>query len=678
MNRIITIAVRHWKPLLGLNVILLAIASYSALSAGPKVWTAQADLIVPNTTSKLNADLGTLGQISGGDGVVFSQQLNPLKILSSIMTSNNALTSVWEKDPEKELYPRLSQYNTLFKVSPQAESTIISLSVNGSSPELARARAVAFIEAFQQRLNELRKDDAEKRSQFMEKELEQARRNLLQAQTTLAKFKESSNLISSEDQTQELVVSINTLNNAKAQALAQAQGSETKAKNLAAHLDLTPYQAVRSLRLKENKDYQFVRQKLSEVEAALVELRGRFQDENPKVQDLLSQRDELRRQLDQYITQAAANTVGVNTTIGEDTAVLIQQLILAESDARSLKQQAAQLQNQIDLLNTGLRSLPAKQNQLLELQRHYDTANGVYNGLVAKVQETKLTAFSTYPNVQVLAQPSVDPKPTGPKRKVIILGTILASSFGSVALVLFLESRNPLLSPRDLHAREIPILASIPRFKPSAMEMDLEPQTLIEFQRLASAVSLMHLENRRLMVSSSTVGEGKTTVTLRLAAALVTLGFRVLVVDGDFRKAELSRRLGYSQQAASNSKLMTVPVCPGLDLLPAIPQKPEIVEFVARGGFEQCLGNIQTVEDYDYVLVDSVPVSQTSEATLMVTVVPKVLFVVWPGISHRNPFNYSIEQLMRHNAQIVGLVVNGVETKTEGYLYGNNVTQVNS
>jgi uncharacterized protein involved in exopolysaccharide biosynthesis len=247
MNRIITIAVRHWKPLLGLNVILLAIASYSALSAGPKVWTAQADLIVPNTTSKLNADLGTLGQISGGDGVVFSQQLNPLKILSSIMTSNNALTSVWEKDPEKELYPRLSQYNTLFKVSPQAESTIISLSVNGSSPELARARAVAFIEAFQQRLNELRKDDAEKRSQFMEKELEQARRNLLQAQTTLAKFKESSNLISSEDQTQELVVSINTLNNAKAQALAQAQGSETKAKNLAAHLDLTPYQAVRSL-----------------------------------------------------------------------------------------------------------------------------------------------------------------------------------------------------------------------------------------------------------------------------------------------------------------------------------------------------------------------------------------------------------------------------------------------
>ena len=48
----------------------------------------------------------------------------------------------------------------------------------------------------------------------------------------------------------------------------------------------------------------------------------------------------------------------------------------------------------------------------------------------------------------------------------------------------------------------------------------------------------MSLDNRRLMVSSSTFGEGKTTVTLGLAMALIDLGFRVLIVDGDFRRAE--------------------------------------------------------------------------------------------------------------------------------------------
>lgn len=286
MNRIITIAVRHWKPIFGLNLILLAIASHSALST-PKVWTAQAALILPNTTSELNADLGPLGQISGGNGVVFSQQLNPLKILSEIITSNDALKLVWEKDPEKELYPRFSTYKSLFSVSPQSESTIISLSVSGSSPELAHARAAALIDAFQQRLNELRQDDANRRSQFMEKDLEQARRNLRLAQTALTQFKTSSNLVSSEDQTQQLVESINTFNNERVQALSQAQASAAKVEVLSRRLEMTPEQAVRSLSLGENQDYQFVRQKLSEVEANLVETRGRFTDEHPQVQDLL-------------------------------------------------------------------------------------------------------------------------------------------------------------------------------------------------------------------------------------------------------------------------------------------------------------------------------------------------------------------------------------------------------
>lgn len=675
MNRFFSITVRHWKPLLSLNAVLLAVATYFALST-PKVWTAQAELILPNTTSQLNADLGPLGQISGGDGVVFSQQLNPLKILSEIITSNDALQMVWENDPEKELYPRLSTYKSLFKVSPQAESTIISLSVDGSSPELARTRAVILIDAFQRRLNELRQDDASRRSQFMEKDLEQARQNLRLAQTSLAQFKTASNLVSSENQTQKLVESINTLSNAKVEALAQAQANAARVEVLATRLDLTPGQAIRSLSLGENKDYQFVRQELSQVEANLVETRGRFTDEHPQVQDLLFQREELRGQLEQYIAQASANTSGVNTTIGDNSAVLIQQLILAESDAQALQQQAAQLQNQTNYLGAVLKSLPAQQDRLLELQRQYDTANGVYNGLVAKVQETKLSAFSAYPSVQALNQPSVDSKPSGPNRKPIAVGTILGCAFGSVALALFLENRNPLLSPRDLQAGELPVLVSIPRFKRPTVAVHPQFEAAIEFQRLASAVSLMQLENQRLMISSSTFGEGKTTVTLGLATALVTLGFRVLMVDGDFRKAELSRRLGYAQQAGLDLKV--IPVRPGLDLLPTLPRKDQVIEFVARGGFEQCLSVAQAAVDYDYVLVDSAPVSLTSEAALMATVVPNVLLVVWLGVSDRNPFNYTLEQFTRHNAKIGGLVANGVETQTEGYLYGQSLTQVNS
>jgi Mrp family chromosome partitioning ATPase len=53
----------------------------------------------------------------------------------------------------------------------------------------------------------------------------------------------------------------------------------------------------------------------------------------------------------------------------------------------------------------------------------------------------------------------------------------------------------------------------------------------------------------------------------------------------------------------------------------------------------------------------------------MSVVVCNTLFVVRSGSSDRYPVMDSLEQLTRHNARIMGLVVNGLESRTEGYRY---------
>ncbi|NEQ81804.1 MAG: P-loop NTPase [Moorea sp. SIO2I5] len=393
------------------------------------------------------------------------------------------------------------------------------------------------------------------------------------------------------------------------------------------------------------------------------------------MQALLEQREELQNQIKGYIFQARAAQPGVNATIGQESAALIRQLILAESQTQAYYSQGKQIQTQIDQLGSTLKTLPAAQARLVQLQQQYDIAEGVYNGLVAQVQQSKLNALSSYPSVQVFEEPRADSKPSGPGRRPIALGTILASVFGSAALISFLENRDPLLSPRDLQAISIPVLRSIPPFKHLVLDVDPSFGTAMEFQRLASAVSMKPIENRRLMISSATSGEGKTTVTLGLASALITLGFRVLVVDGDFRKAELSQRLGCDRYAISEVPSTPVQIRSGLDLLSLRPDEDKIAEFVARGSFEECLSSAQATGHYDYILIDSAPVSLNSEAALMATVVPNILLVVWPGKSNRNPFRDTLEQLMRHRAQILGLVVNGVETKAEGYLYEHRIVE---
>lgn len=668
MNRITTIVLRHWKPFLGLNTILFAIAVYTILST-PKVWTAKAALILPNSKSELKADLGTLGDLSGGDGVVFSQQLNPLKILSSIMTSDETLTQVWEQDSQQELFSRLKTYKSLFKVSPHSESTVISLSVEGSSPDVAKQRTNAWVEKFQKRLQQLRQADVATRTQLMSQELEQAQNNLQKTQTALAQYQQTTNLVSAKEQTAQLVTTIENLTTTQTQLIAQAQANATKVNSLSARLRMSPEQAMRSLQLGENSNYQFVRNELAEVEAQLVATRDSLHDNHPSVQSLLIQRQQLQSQLEQYISQATGGLGGVNRSLGSESAILVQQLIMAESEAQALRTQAEQIQLNVIQLNAQLNYLPVAQQKLVELQRQYEIAEGVYNGLVAKVQEVKLNAFSAYPSVQLLDQPHVDFKPTEPKKRLIALGTLLTSFFGSMALILWLESRNPVLIPEDLEPQNIPLLATIPYCKNYNYQLDSLKKAKIEFQRLASAVITMSLPHRRLLISSATAGEGKTTVTLGLAKALINMGFRVLVVDGDLYRNRLSQSLSYSQTVQIHPHLMAVRVEPQLDLLSLIPKGEKIIEFIASGDFERYLRIVQAKGNYDYVLMDSAPIASTSETTLMLKAIPDILFVVYPGFSDRNPVYRSLEQVKLYQARIVGLVLNGVARKNERYLY---------
>lgn len=678
MNHTLSIIRRHWKPLLAFNSILVAATVYSATvytdKTSPLVWRAQAKLNIATQGSDVTANLGTLGNFrDAGQG--FSSEVNPLKIQTSIMTSNAVLEDALDADPENDTYSKINSYRGLFEVAPQDQSTILSVVAEGSSPEVAFERVNILIDSYQQRLDELRRQDAELREQFAQRELEEAQENLMQVQSQLTQFQQNTGIVNADAQIQELIGAISELKTQQTRLVAEAQSNQTEAEVAAAFLELNPQQAINSLRLAENKEYQALREQLSQTEIALAEARSRYTDENPQMQLLQLQQQELRQQLAQQreVAIPGVGSENIDPTLGGnggDTRVgMIEGLIQSQIAAKGLSQQANQIQEQINKFSTELNFISKNQAQLTELQRKYEIAEGVYKGIVAQVSEAKIDTFDSYPNVQLIDGPTLDPQPIEPRRWLPVLGGVLASVFGSIGMVLFLESRKPLLSPKDLQQLEFPVLGRISRFKLQQMQWNFETEAGNEFQRLASALSFLNLENRRLLVTSADFGEGKTTVTFGMAIALVKLGFRVLVVDGDLRRATLSRRLGHSPTDTGNNLQQAVTIHSGLDLIPA-PSIPadKICEF-ARESFEQRLNVIQQAGGYDYVIVDSAPVSLVSETALMSTALQNVLFVIRPGKSDRYSVMDSFEQLQRHNAAIKGLVVNGVESQTEGYRY---------
>ena len=427
-----------------------------------------------------------------------------------------------------------------------------------------------------------------------------------------------------------------------------------------------------------------------------------------------------REQLAQELTKRARATIPdisrreMDLSLGgngsSERLGMISELIAAQTNSQGLQQQTIKIQNQIAKLTKELDAISVNKSKLVELERKYDIAEGIYKGIIAQINQTKINNFNSYPNVQLIDGPTLNPKPETPSKKLILLGGMMASMFGSVSLLLFLESSSPLLSPKDLMLVEYPILYSLAYLKQPYLIWDsiLEQQSQQtlkglgseetfsapgdplssylslnrddgvgysgqydnaaerEFERLAMIFRSLVLNNRRVMITSATAGEGKTTITLGLAIALRKLGFRVLVVDGDLQRSTLSMHLGIVPEKREVAHLEIKPILNlgyGLDLIPtpSVP-KDQTAQFFAKGNFEQYLDRVQAEGNYDYVLVDSSPVHLTNESMLMAPTIENVLFVVRPGKSDRNSVMNSLEQLELHKAQIQGLILNGVDS----------------
>jgi polysaccharide biosynthesis transport protein len=678
--KISAIVKRNFLPLAALNGTIIGCAGIIA-ALSPRVWTASTQLILPDTTTNLDASLGTLGQLKN-QGIAFTNELNPLQIQTSILTSDDSIRPVWSSDPEKEEFKNFDSYKKLFKVKPVDQSTSIRIEVTGSLPEIAKQRAQSLIDNYQRRLNELRLGTSNSRQQFSKTQLRDAETNLRMARDQLAQFKTSTGLVNNEEQTKNLVEGIKNLTGNKTEIASQSAAAQIRAKELRQQLNLTPQQAISSLRLGQNKEFQELRAKLSEIDKDIAVNKGILTEEHPTLVSLRDKRSQLLLALNQQLNKVVPSSQGVDTNFGgqnfqDVTSSLMAKLVEADNESKALQEQASEVDIQLRKMELGLRAISSKQAQLSDLQRKYEIAEGLYKGIVAQLEQAKISAFNSYPDVQVLDKPAVNTKPTSPKLSLMLLGTMLSSIFASLALISYLESRNSLLKPKDLKDIELPILARIPTFKPSTVGLRLESATEMSFQRLASTLSLMQLENRRLMVSSSIPGEGKTTITIGLAAALVALGFRVLVVDGDFHEAKLSKHFGYVLPSKSNALPTVISINHGLDLLPASPiENGKVGEFIARGSFENHLSLIQERGNYDYIIVDSSPLGSTSEAALMASMLVNVLMVVRLGLSDKHMVQESLELLSQHHARIMGLAMNGVELRSEGYGYKQESLEV--
>ena len=182
---------------------------------------------------------------------------------------------------------------------------------------------------------------------------------------------------------------------------------------------------------------------------------------------------------------------------------------------------------------------------------------------------------------------------------------------------------------------------------------------------------------RTLLVTSSKPAEGKSSISANLAVAMAQEGQRVILVDADLRKPvqnkifNIARNTGLTtalveRESAVEQYLQETPV-EGLRLLPSGPIPPNPSELLGSQRMRDILSQLQ--EQADIVLIDSPPLLAVADTSLLASVTSGVLLVLRSNKSNLGATQAALEQLVSVKANIIGTVLNDVDTSASGYYY---------
>lgn len=361
---------------------------------------------------------------------------------------------------------------------------------------------------------------------------------------------------------------------------------------------------------------------------------------------------------------------------GTQTAATATPISAAASTGTARAQQASSIPNAAD--SAALEQLQARLTQ-------YRT---IYSNLVTSYEQVRLSEDQTSTNV-VISEPAA--VPSLPVRPRTWLNTVLAGVIGmllAAGVVLAVDSLDDTVrNPEEIRKKfNLPILGMIawheaPEDNPITLAQPRSP-TAEAFRSMRTNITYAAVDRplRRLMITSPTPEDGKTTVACNLAAALAQGEKHVVLIDADMRrpmvhrKFGLKNRLGLSESFVNPlGNLANVLNASGLNKLAVLTSgglPPNPSELLASKMTGQILAKLD--ETFDIIVIDTPPVLTVTDAAALAPVMDGVVLVAKPGTTKVAALHEALRQLRAVNARVLGVVLNEVNARSRKYGYYYN------
>jgi capsular exopolysaccharide synthesis family protein len=344
-----------------------------------------------------------------------------------------------------------------------------------------------------------------------------------------------------------------------------------------------------------------------------------------------------------------------------------------------------QLQGEVGKRKSGLLASQAKRVDQGFINTDISTSQTLYDSMLASYKQIGISDAIQDNNISFVdkAQTPHSPIEPQPMHNLVLFGSV---GLGLGVLLAFLLEQFDLSIkvPEDAE-RElgVPVLATIPVLtaNTSAAKALENPKSQLSegYYSARAALQLSTPEGvpATLLVTSSMMGEGKSTSALALASGFGRLGMRVLLIDADMRNPVQHRLLGRDNAAGLSNLLagghdarpaFQPTSYPNLTFLSAGRPPPNPSELLAGDKMLAFLDYAR--EHFDLIVIDAPPVMGLADSPQLANIAHGVLMVVEANATKRDIAKGAIRRLRATNGRIVGVLFTKFDIRKAGYAYG--------
>jgi capsular exopolysaccharide synthesis family protein len=554
----------------------------------------------------------------------------------------------------------------------QRASRLIDIKVDDEDPERAAKLAQSFVDEYMQMGAEQDARSLAGTNQGLLNQADDIRQRLEKSERQLQEYREKYGTASLEDKKDITTDKLKEINRRLAEAKNTRIQYESELDGLT-NVDKASLRRLLGIQsIASQKDVGDLQRLLADAQSQFAEVRKSYGPRHPKYREAAGQVGSLQEDLDGIVRNYARGLVNAFKASKQTEEQLSKEL--AEQERLS-----------VELTGIGV--------PYAVLQREVEANRTLYDQVLQRMKQMQVNENIERPNIRQVQAPVVPKEPSKPRRAVFAVLSVMIGFALAFFIVLAMRALDSSLRSVDEAESliQMPMLAAVPlaklkrgkaRAEATLLQINSPGSAQAEAYRglRASIALLPDGQPRRILFTSSVPGEGKTFTVANYAIALAQQGFRTALIDGDLRRPGLAtlfpmvmgnRGLAdYLGGRATVAEIQHPTKVANLSIIPAGDQRSKPAELLGNREALQHLMN--SLSDYDVIVVDTAPVLAVSDPLLLVPHVESVVLVVRSKRTRQREITRALQLLDQSATPLAGFVFNCVP-RTATYHYAQYV-----